>query len=112
MLAIEMLNKPFVGAIGSGSLVFLTSLGARASVLLGAGETPDINWFSLLEKAGTVAVCMWMLLYFQKKLDQKDVVIQELTKELLKAVDKLGDAINNQAKATELQAEAIRHLKA
>ena len=79
-------------ALASGSL--FAAAPEVANTLL--NSTGDWAW---LKDAGTIGVLIWMVVWFQKRLEAKDLVVQQITMDLIKAVDKLADSQNALAKA-------------
>lgn len=80
-------------AIATGSL-FAAAPDVASTVLPLVGA--DWAW---LKDAGTIGVLIWMVVWFQKRLEAKDLAVQQLTTDLIKAVDKLADSQSAVAKA-------------
>lgn len=95
-----MQNSPVISALGAGVVIFATKFAAMAaSAATDAVTTNAPDWPALIEKAGTVGVLIWMVVWFQRRLEAKDLVVQQITQDLIKAVDNLADSQNTLAKA-------------
>ena len=93
-----MRNSPIIPATAAGVAVFLTKFAAQAASTV-EGVSSGTDWPQLLEKAGTVGVLIWMVVWFQRRLEAKDAMVQDMTTNLIKAVDKLADAQNEVARS-------------
>lgn len=99
-----MSNSPTIGALTAGLVVFATKFVAHAADATTSLASTSTDWPALLEKAGTIGVLIWMVMWFQKRLEAKDTVVQQITQDLIKAVDKLADSQIALAKSvTELR---------
>lgn len=100
-----MQTNPTVTALGATAVVFFTKCAAfAASSSDGVPVHANIDWAAIVEKAGTIGVLVWMVVWFQKRLEAKDAVVQQITQDLIKAVDNLADAQREVAKSiTNLQ---------
>lgn len=94
-----MQNSPVISALGAGVVIFATKFAAMAASAATETAAAATDWPALIEKAGTVGVLIWMVVWFQKRLEAKDLVVQQITQDLIKAVDRLADSQNTLAKA-------------
>lgn len=70
---------------------------------------PEIDWTQLIQVPGMAGVLIWMLMWSQKRIEAKDVQVQNLTTELTKAVASIADAQRDTATAMGKIAEAINN---
>ncbi len=100
--------EPFFASIVSVLILLASRMaGLAADDTLVASQvlTPSsADWVGWIEKAGTVGVCIWMLVWFQRRNDSQH---QELTKITERAIAALE---HNDEAGREL-AEAINGLK-
>ena len=95
-----MQTNPTVTALGATAVVFFSKFAALAAGAPdGAGVPAALDWAAIIEKAGTIGVLVWMVVWFQRRLEAKDAVVQQITQDLIKAVDKLADAQQEVAKS-------------
>lgn len=87
-----MQYNPIMPAVGATAIVFFSKFAALAAGVPGESHALPVDWATIIEKAGTIGVLIWMVVWFQKRLEAKDAVVQTITQDLIKAVDKLADA--------------------
>lgn len=67
-------------------------------------STPGAEWVSWIEKVGTVGVCIWMLVWFQRRNDSQHA-------ELAKITERAISALEHNAKSDLELAQAVTGLK-
>lgn len=90
-------------------IVLLTSrvigLAADATTLgqMAMPPTSMVDWVGWVEKAGTVGVCIWMLVWFQRRNDTQHA-------ELAKITERAIQALEHNAESDRELADAVRGL--
>lgn len=87
--------------IATGLTQFLPELMAQAL-------PPGTEWVSLIEKAGTVGVLVWMVVWFQKRMDQSNERVVELTRTSFDSLKTLSESQGQMNKALS----ELAHLRA
>ena len=69
---------------------------ADAAGQVGTLASPNpIDWMNWVEKAGTIGVCIWMLVWFQKRSDTDKQELMKLATQSISAVAEFKDAMND-----------------
>ena len=102
-----MRTYPFLTSMAATIVVLASNVAAHAAEFAAADATV-VSWPSLLEKAGTVGVLVWMVVWFQKRMESKDNVVQTLTENALTAIHKLADSQVEMAKSLDKLSASIR----
>lgn len=100
-----ILNATFSGIaiVASGLIAFATDP-ASAAVSLPPATIEHGIWSlaPLVEKAGTVAILIWLVVWFQKRIEAKDLIIAQMNSDAIKALNdantsrrELVDALRN-----------------
>jgi hypothetical protein len=103
-----MRTYPFLTSLAATVVVLASNVAAHAADVV-PPSSDSLSWPSLLEKAGTVGVLVWMVVWFQKRMEAKDGVVQTLTENALTAIHKLADSQVEMAKSLDKLSEAIRN---
>lgn len=102
-----MPTHPFFTSLAATFVVLASNVAAHAADMP-SHDVANVSWPMLLEKAGTVGVLVWMVVWFQKRMEAKDNVVQVLTENALTAIHKLADSQTDMARSLDKLGEAIR----
>lgn len=76
--------------------LIVTLIAANAPVLAAELVAPTASgpaeYFGWIEKVGTVGVCIWMLVWFQKRNDQQNERLSSLTERALTALERNAES--------------------
>ncbi len=103
-----MRSHPLLISTVAGTLVLASKVVAAANTGPELTNVADLNWPGLAKEAGTIAVLVWMVTWFQKRMEAKDLVVQTLTENALNAINKLADAQIETAKSLDRLAQAVK----
>ena len=68
---------------------------AAADVTQNPVVANPVDWMNWVEKAGTIGVCIWMLVWFQKRSDTDKQELMKLATQSISAVAEFKDAMND-----------------
>lgn len=103
--------EPFLATLVS-ILILLASrvagIAADGGAVSPAMSVAGADWVSWIEKAGTVGVCIWMLVWFQRRNDSQHAELSKFTERAIAALEhnaecnrELADAVRGLAEVVE-----------
>lgn len=94
--------EPFFATLVS-ILILLVSRVAGMAADVGAGgpvvSMAGADWVSWIEKAGTVGVCIWMLVWFQRRNDTQHAELAKITERAIAALEHNAESDRELAQA-------------
>jgi hypothetical protein len=93
---------PIVMSIAT--LAAFTAYAADSSLMQAPGS---FDWFGLVKDAGAVGICVWMLVWFQRRSDAQHLELAHITDRAITAVEHNADANRDLAQAVRELRESV-----
>lgn len=94
--------SPFLASIMAAAVLLatkVTTAAAGVAPMLGEGAAGfDLGW---IEKVGTVGVCIWMLVWFQRRNEDQRKELVNLTERAITALEKNSESMREVAAAVK-----------
>jgi hypothetical protein len=89
------------------SIATLAAFTAYASDSTMAQASGSFDWFGLVKDAGAVGICVWMLVWFQRRSDVQHSELAHITDRAITAVEHNADANRDLAQAVRELRESV-----